>query len=198
MRQMYVLCACTALFVFPASTFGAERDEPGGLKYPLLNESVKRFGEKKVDRYRQLHGWARSLNRKATGRNVVFYGMPRRGRDRLATRKEFRTTLAKLDLWRHPPPPPEPVYVAPTSAAGETSAYSGGGLPSESIIACESGGSYTAQNPSGAYGKYQIMPEHWNGGVCSDLGRDPPGQDKCASRLWDDGAGSGNWAQCGG
>jgi septal ring factor EnvC (AmiA/AmiB activator) len=67
----------------------------------------------------------------------------------------------------------------------------------EAIVMCESGGSYSAQNPSGAYGAYQIMPEHWNGGVCSDLGRDRAGQDQCAARLWDGGAGAGNWVCAG-
>jgi hypothetical protein len=58
------------------------------------------------------------------------------------------------------------------------------------ITACESGDSYTAQNPSGAYGRYQLMPEWWD-----YLGRKPTPaeQDRIAADLWAGGAGAGNW-----
>lgn len=71
----------------------------------------------------------------------------------------------------------------------------GGGSPIPGyIVQCESGGDYNAVNPSsGAYGKYQIMPFHWNGGICSDLDRSPAGQDKCAARIWET-SGPGAWS----
>lgn len=58
------------------------------------------------------------------------------------------------------------------------------------VMFCESGGSYTARNPSGAYGRYQLMPEWW-----SNLGREPTPaeQDRIAAELWAGGAGAGNW-----
>lgn len=69
----------------------------------------------------------------------------------------------------------------------------GGGVRSAidcSVMWCESGGSYTAENPSGAYGKYQLMPEWW-----SHLGRKPAPaeQDRIAAELWAGGAGRSNW-----
>lgn len=69
----------------------------------------------------------------------------------------------------------------------------GGGVRSAircDIMWCESGGSYTAENPSGAYGKYQLMPEWW-----SHLGRKPTAgeQDRIASELWNGEAGRSNW-----
>jgi hypothetical protein len=62
------------------------------------------------------------------------------------------------------------------------------------IVACESGGDYGAVNPtSGARGKYQIMPFHYQrGGVCSGLDWSPRGQDECAARIWET-SGPGAW-----
>ena len=58
------------------------------------------------------------------------------------------------------------------------------------IVMCESKGSYTAQNPSGAYGAYQLMPTWWG-----HLGRKPTPreQDAIAARLWNGGAGRSHW-----
>lgn len=68
-------------------------------------------------------------------------------------------------------PPPVPV------ASG-----GGGGSPIPGyIIECESGGSWTAVNPSsGAYGRFQIMPFWWSG-ACAHLDRSPAGQIACAT-----------------
>lgn len=58
------------------------------------------------------------------------------------------------------------------------------------IVACESGFSSTAQNPSGAYGYYQLMPSWWG-----HLGRKPTPaeQHAIAAKLWNGGSGAGNW-----
>lgn len=80
---------------------------------------------------------------------------------------------------------------APSGASGDC--YSGTPVPPW-IIDRESGGDPNAVNPSsGAYGCYQLMPMHYNGGVCSDLGRDLAGQKACAQRLYDR-AGLAPWA----
>jgi hypothetical protein len=60
-----------------------------------------------------------------------------------------------------------------------------------SIVDCESGGDYYTENDSGAYGKYQLMPEWWAPGYPP-----PEEQDAIAHDLWAGGAGSGNWVQC--
>lgn len=57
-----------------------------------------------------------------------------------------------------------------------------------SIMLCESGGSYEAENASGAYGKYQLMPEWWYPGKPR-----PAEQDRIAHDLWAGGAGASNW-----
>lgn len=92
-----------------------------------------------------------------------------------------------------PPPEPEPVVSESVQPATETSYSSGGYSIPSYIVECESGGDYTAQNPSGAYGAYQIMP-----GTSSAYGCDmstPAGQDECAARIYE-AEGSSPWV-CG-
>lgn len=68
-----------------------------------------------------------------------------------------------------------------------------------SIIECESGGSYTAQNPtSSASGKYQIIDSTWNnyGGYAKARLAPPHVQDAKAAELWNGGRGASHWRQC--
>lgn len=103
-----------------------------------------------------------------------------------------------------PAPKPKPQPSRPvTQVTGQhfdapSSGRCGGSLPSCSIMACESGGSLTARNPSGAAGKWQIMPGTWNGyGGYSSADQAPEHvQDAKARELWRGGAGRGHWAQC--
>lgn len=90
---------------------------------------------------------------------------------------------------------PGPASSSETASAagvcGGTTPYYGGGqcwaIPYD-IVLCESGGSYTAYNPSGASGAYQLMI----GG-----GGSPAEQDAAAAALWDGGAGASNWVCAG-
>ena len=84
------------------------------------------------------------------------------------------------------PAPAETTTTAPTTSSG------GYSIP-DYIVQCESGGDYSASNPSGAYGAYQIMP-----GTASAYGCDlstPAGQDACAAEIYSD-VGSSAWS-CG-
>lgn len=63
----------------------------------------------------------------------------------------------------------------------------------------ESGGSYTAVNPSsGAGGKYQFMPSTWRalGGTGLPQHAPPHVQDAMAAKLWANGAGCAHWSAC--
>ncbi len=66
-----------------------------------------------------------------------------------------------------------------------------------SIVQCESGGNYGALNPSsGAGGAYQMLPETYQGlGGRHKAPHLAPKweQDKLAAKLWNGGAGRGNW-----
>lgn len=70
--------------------------------------------------------------------------------------------------------------------ATSTGACGGATNGADQFIGRESGGDPSAQNPSGAYGCYQIMPGTW-AGSCSDLGPEMGAsadvQAQCASRL---------------
>lgn len=75
----------------------------------------------------------------------------------------------------------------------------GGSLPPSRVIACESKGSYTAENPySTASGKYQIVDGTWGGhGGYSHASDAPPHiQDEKAASLWAGGRGASHWKQC--
>jgi len=72
--------------------------------------------------------------------------------------------------------------------------YSGGGgcwsIPYD-IVACESGGSWSAYNPSGARGPYQLLgwPVPWPVGSVEDK----RAHHRMASQLWAGGSGRGHW-----
>jgi muramidase (phage lysozyme) len=65
-------------------------------------------------------------------------------------------------------------------------------------VMCESGGNYRAKNPgSGAGGAYQFLPQTYKGlgGRYAAPELAPKWeQDQLAKKLWNGGAGAGNWA----
>jgi septal ring factor EnvC (AmiA/AmiB activator) len=67
----------------------------------------------------------------------------------------------------------------------------------QSVVMCESGGNYGAVNPtSGAGGAYQMLPSTYKGlgGKYSSPQAAPKWeQDRLAAKLWNGGAGAGNW-----
>jgi hypothetical protein len=90
-------------------------------------------------------------------------------------------------------PAPAPTYSGGGTMSGGGSCY-GGPIP-DYIVNRESGGNPMAQNPSGAFGCYQIMPEWWSG-ACSGFDRYTiDGQKACAAIIWRGGAGASNWAE---
>jgi predicted nucleic acid-binding Zn-ribbon protein len=68
----------------------------------------------------------------------------------------------------------------------------------QSVVMCESGGNYRAKNPSsGAGGAYQFLPDTYKGlgGRYGAPELAPKWeQDELAKKLWNGGAGAGNWA----
>jgi hypothetical protein len=103
-----------------------------------------------------------------------------------------------------PPPPPKPaarVSKAQPRPQAKASGGGGGGCAIPAYICQrESGGSYTAVNPSsGAGGKYQFMPSTWRalGGTGLPQHASPAEQDAMAAKLWNGGAGCAHWSACG-
>lgn len=97
------------------------------------------------------------------GRESRRIGCPR-------PRPEVAEPLATAATSYTPPAPP-----APATSGGPYS------IPAY-IVECESGGDYAAQNASGAYGAYQIMPGTADAYGC-DLST-PAGQDQCAAEIY--------------
>lgn len=92
----------------------------------------------------------------------------------------------------NPAPAPAPNPAPPSSSGG---ASNGWAIP-ESIVMCESGGNYQAENPtSTASGAYQIIDSTWDGygGYSSASDAPPSVQDERAAQIWAGGAGRGNW-----
>jgi hypothetical protein len=145
--------------------------------------------------------------KRAPGRNIVRWGIERKSRTSIATCRavrRYRNTLVRMRTT----PKPAPVVAgatysasaaqAPTQTYTEPTATSSSAGGPEAFAQCESGGSWTAQNPSGAYGRYQIMPLHYgSGGLCAGMGKSPGEQTECANRIYET-QGSSAWSQCGG
>ena len=60
------------------------------------------------------------------------------------------------------------------------------------VVACESGGSWGAYNPSGAAGPYQVMPE-WGRPWPADSVATMAEHHVIAARIWAGGSGASNW-----
>lgn len=142
--------------------------------------------------------------KRAPGRNIVEDGVRTKRGTRQATRADLKESIGVFQYRLAPPSPAtsSTSTAAPSSglksAASWTGSSSGGrcgnAIPGY-IIQRESGGNPNARNPSGAFGCYQLMPMHFqSGGKCADLSTSQSGQDQCASRLWNGGRGSSNWA----
>ena len=68
------------------------------------------------------------------------------------------------------------------------------------IVQCESGGQNLPPNSAGASGYYQIIPSTWKGeGGSTPAAYEAPKaeQDQIAAKLWNGGAGAGNWVCAG-
>jgi hypothetical protein len=128
---------------------------------------------------------------------------------------DARALIEWVDAVDAPPQPPQlpltrpdapPALSHPTvtvdvsGATGTVNGYPcGGPLPDCSILACESGGNPTAQNPrSSASGLWQFLTGTWNGygGYPTAADAPPDVQNERAAQVWNGGAGAGHWAQC--
>lgn len=137
--------------------------------------------------------------------------------DTLVTGQELRGQVSaeeqhNIDVWMANVPR-QPVVVESSRSTQQTSSYQppaqqqeqaqpvysggGGGCVPDYIVQRESGGDYTAENPtSTASGKYQFLDGTWNGyGGYQHASDAPPAvQDAKACELWDNGRGASHWA----
>lgn len=89
---------------------------------------------------------------------------------------------------------------AATPVGGHSpSPSTGGTLPPRSVLMCESGGNYQAENPtSTASGGWQITDGSWGGygGYRHASDAPPEVQDQRAAQLWAGGKGASHWRAC--
>lgn len=146
---------------------------------------------------RLYHRVARRRGDRAPGRNIVRQGL-RSGHPPAA--RHVARSIRVLRRMLTPVAPAiataAPVAVTTTTVAPTTS-YSGG------MPACtwqpESGGSYTAVNPSsGAGGKYQIIPSTWKayGGSGPSAATASPAEQEAVARRVYAGQGASAWVNC--
>lgn len=164
---------------------------PAGAQHPyapdakLFPAKAEKYGVGLTERYLRL--WKRTGPAQA-GANLVISGAPK---------AKVAESADRLARWLNPPPVypgnTESVATSPSEAVSTSSGYTGS-TPPDYIAQCESGGSYTAVNPSsGAYGRWQILPSTASSYGC-DLSS-PAGQDACASEIYSD-VGASAWV-CG-
>ena len=164
---------------------------------PATGQADRSDCPKKVERsyskhYRQV---AKVHGTRAPGRNIRKYGVRFKGVTFNAVCGEIRRSDRQLVKLMTAPPIMHSTAVPPQQPpSGVKSDFNVASLPSCTWVP-ESGGSYTAYNPSsGAYGKYQIIPSTW-AAHCSGLDRGPGGQEQCAARVYA-AQGSGAWVNC--
>jgi len=109
---------------------------------------------------------------------------------RLAAIRASQAAAAAQQAATAPPPAPPTTIDVP----------SGGWAIPYSIVLCESGGQNLPPNSAGASGYYQIIPSTWKlfGGTGPAAYLAPKSeQDAVATRIWNGGAGAGNWVCAG-
>lgn len=117
------------------------------------------------------------------GRNIRAYGVKTSKGSRPATANEISRSIRTFRRWLAPPAPV--AKVGDTISRNPVKAGGRWAIPSY-IVMCESGGNYSARNPSGAGGAYQIMPGtfHAYGGRGDPASAPPSEQDAVAAKIY--------------
>jgi len=184
MLRIAILAVALSAAAFFVPTAGADEGTKGnGLSY---------CDENYLDLYRQVD---------PGGPNLVKDGLDgdEAGEDRICRKVKILYDLRQDELAAQAAAEQAAAETAASESVGAdtptttTDTSSGGYSIPEYIVQCESGGDYSASNPSGAYGAYQIMP-----GTAEAYGCDlstAAGQDACAAEIYSD-VGSSAWV-CG-
>lgn len=158
-------------------------------RYHTEHHALRRLYSAYYYAVRDRHG------RRAPGRNIRRFGVKSARGVRTATSRELARSIRTFRRWLHPAPVVAAVAASSPTVTASIAQPVTGGMP-DCTWKPESGGSYTASNPSGAYGKYQIMPVHYGqGGVCAGMGKSPSEQEVCARRVFSS-SGAGAWVNC--
>jgi resuscitation-promoting factor RpfE len=172
--KKFVLVALAAMFLLVVTPIASAKQPTSrhrGVYFYLRRHVIKKYN---VD---------------AAGRNIAVHGM-RSGRSASDADIVQSNTVMERELAPSPPAPVALVAaqpVTPTTEPAATYSASGGYTIPASIVQCESGGNYSAVNPSsGAGGAYQILPSTWTayGGTGSPQNASPAEQGQIAAKIW--------------
>jgi hypothetical protein len=177
----------SALVIAPVASAADHQRTLCQRAHPIRSSIVKKHGER------------------AAGRDICEKGVVRekKGGTRPPTKHEKAKYLRVLRRLNSPPPSPLLVRVAvppkqPPAGTATASVAAPGGGTLDRIAQCESGGSPTAVNPNGHYGKYQFDLQTWQsvGGSGNPAAAPEAEQDRRAATLYAQRGGS-PWACAG-
>lgn len=163
MHRITLAALVVAALLVPALASGNEGTKGNGLSY---------CEENYLDLYQQVD---------PDGPNIVKDGLPDGSApndERVCRKVDILVDIKEAQEAAEAAPVAESTGTSEVTSAGTSSGYA---IP-DYIVQCESGGDYSAQNPSGAYGAYQIMPSTAASYGC-DLST-PAGQDACAAEIY--------------
>lgn len=162
--------ACFALLIFGLYSTGrseARLNPPTVVQKPArIQLSINTW--EAASKAQQLQKWYEVATNNAIAEYQAAVADSQRKQEEFAAasaRFNLAAQAAKSSAKPKPAPAPTSRPGTPTRRSGTSTAGSGacgGDLPSCATMNCESGGSLTAHNSSGADGKWQIMPGTWN------------------------------------
>jgi hypothetical protein len=161
-RRIAAAAAGLAVLCVPAVAVAqpVEGDHKRGLYTATANDR-----EAYEERYLEVRErFVDEFGAREAGRDIVRDGFRERGGDvREPTRPEVVRSTERMQRALNPPPPAVEPDAAPEAVpAAETPAESSGGALS-ATAQCESGGDYSAVDPSGTYhGAYQFDQQTWD------------------------------------
>jgi hypothetical protein len=203
MKNMLCICALLALGAGPASAYKAHANSPAKVQASSMTKQQRKLCDEAAPLRKAV---IKKYGRRAPGRDICRFGV--RGGS-LPSVKKLSDYLQTLQRQISPPavhvvssayatkaPPPVTSGTTPVAQSSSTSNSGSSSLPA---CASESGTNYSTgsgnTNPSGATGRYQIIPST-HASVCGDLGWTPSEQDQCAARIYR-AQGASAWTNCG-
>jgi hypothetical protein len=160
-----IVAAAAGLAVLCVPVVAVAQPVEGDHKHGLYTATANDL-EPYEERYLEVRErYVDEFDQRSAGRDIVRDGFRERGGDvREPTRQEVVASTERMQRALNPPAPavePETPTEAPVAAEAPAPESSGGAL--SATAQCESGGDYSAVDPSGTYhGAYQFDQQTWD------------------------------------